>query len=196
MPTNDTAEFINQLLQQNASLTIQVRDLTAQVTALMAQVAELTQTIRELQEQKNKNSKNSSKPPSSDGLKKQAKNNSLRESSGKKQGAQPGHDGTHMEVVGEPDEIHTMIPEACRNCSHWKKCKGQACIGEKRYKVDVTITQTLDEYDSLQIQCPKMNQLLKGKFPAEIKGQIQYGENIASLIVALNTVGSVSAKRT
>lgn len=48
----------------------------------------------------------------------------------------------------------------------------------------------------MEIQCPKTNEILKGEFPTGIKGEIQYGESIASLIVALNTVGAVSAKRT
>ena len=62
----------------------QIENLTAQNQALTATVAELNQTIKELKEQINKNSKNSYKPPSSDGLKKQPvnKNRSLREKTG------------------------------------------------------------------------------------------------------------------
>ena len=83
MPVNITEEFVRFLMKQN-------EEQSARIAELSAEIASLNQTIKELKEQLNKNSKNSSKPPSSDGLKKPAvnKNNSLRESSGKQQGAQ------------------------------------------------------------------------------------------------------------
>ena len=62
MPFNTTPEFVRQLMEQNAALLKQNEELAATVK-------DLTQTIRELREQLNKNSKNSSKPPSSGGLK-------------------------------------------------------------------------------------------------------------------------------
>ena len=67
LPINITAELVQQLMNQNAALLKQNEELTATVR-------ELNQTIKELKEQLNKNSKNSSKPPSSDGLKKQSVN--------------------------------------------------------------------------------------------------------------------------
>jgi len=57
-----------------------------------------------LKEQFNKNSKNSFKPPSSDGLKKPSPK-SLRKLSGKKQGAQEGHEGKGFSITKAPDEI-------------------------------------------------------------------------------------------
>ena len=191
MPINITIELV-----QNAELRAQNTAMLEQLAQLNATVNTLNQTIKELQEQKNKNSKNSSKPPSSDGLKKGTKEKSLREPSGTKQGAQQGHSGTHMVITREPDTTQTLIPDACRNCPNWKSCKGTACVGETRYKVDIQVIQTLDAYESMEVKCPKTNQTLKGTFPSDINDQIQYGESIASLIVTLNTVGAVSAKRT
>lgn len=100
-----------------------------------------------------------------------------------------------MVIVGDPDNVEQLVPEPCKGCPNWKKCKGTACVSEKRYRVDIEIHQTLDEYDCLKIVCPKTNETLRGTFPEDIKGEIQYGNNISAFVVALNTVGAVSANR-
>lgn len=116
MPVNITEDFVRQLMAQVDFLTKQNNTLTATVVSMNQTINELNQTIKELKEQLNKNSKNSSKPPSSDGLKKPVvkKNRSLRESSGKKQGAQEGHDGVHLSVISNPDHTrehtHEILP--------------------------------------------------------------------------------------
>ena len=78
MPVNITEEFVCFLMKQNEEQSARIAELSAEITGL-------NQTILELKEQLNKNSQNSSKPPSSDGLKKPAvkQNKSLRGSSGK-----------------------------------------------------------------------------------------------------------------
>ena len=73
-------------------LTEQVRQLTETVAKLTQIIEEQNRTIAELRERLNKNSHNSSKPPSSDGYKKPSPK-SLREKSGRKVGGQPGHEG-------------------------------------------------------------------------------------------------------
>lgn len=188
MPFEITEELVRFLMDQNKRQSEQISELTAQVEALTQKIAELT-------EQKNKNSNNSSKPPSSDGLKKPNKKRSLREKTDKKQGGQNGHDGHHLEIVGKPDEIKSVIPARCQGCPNWIKCKGNSCIGEKRYVVDVVIKQTLTEYCSVKVTCPLDNSKLKGEFPENIKGWISYGNNISAFLVALNTVGAVSTDR-
>lgn len=104
-------EFVQQLMDQNAALTKQVSEMNQTIK-------ELNQTIKELQEQLNKNSKNSSKPPSSDGLKKPSvnKDRSLRQKSGKKQGAQEGHNGKYLAVIADPDFIESHMHSDCESC--------------------------------------------------------------------------------
>ncbi len=65
-------EMIKQLLMQLNSLTMALNSLQQSFDAQTALIAQLNQTIQELKERLNKNSKNSSKPPSSDGFKKPA----------------------------------------------------------------------------------------------------------------------------
>ena len=71
-------------------LSEQNEQLTRIISTLTQTIDDLNRTIAELQEQLNKNSHNSSMPPSSDGYKKPAPK-SLRKPSGKKVGGQKGH---------------------------------------------------------------------------------------------------------
>ena len=118
-------EMNKKLLQQVNSLTSTVDSLNATINAQTQLIAQLNQTIQELKEQLNKNSKNSSKPPSSDGFKKPAPK-SLRKAYCKKAGGQNGHQGTHLAVITASDKIVKHMPSACEGCPHYQICKGTA----------------------------------------------------------------------
>lgn len=203
-------EMIEQLMKQVESLTAVVNSqattidqlnqtneqLNQTVDKLNATIAELQKSIDELKEQINKNSKNSSKPPSSDGLKKPSPK-SLRTSSGKKAGAQKGHDGTFLCVTSEADKTIRHMPSECETCPFYDNCKGIACISESRRVVDIVITTTVTEHQILEIPvCPIHGIAVRGEFPEDIKAAVQYGENLQALAVAMNTVGAVSINRT
>ena len=189
--------------EMNTQLQMQVNALNASLNSLQqsfdaqtALIAQLNQTIQELKEQLNKNSKNSSKPPSSDGFKKPAPK-SLRKPSGKKVGGQKGHQGTFLSVLSDPDEIVKHMPSACEGCPHYKMCKGTACVAEKRHVIDAVVTVNVVEHQLLEIPiCMLHGDTRKGNFPNDVKATVQYGENLQALSVALNTVGAVSVKRT
>ena len=181
-------EQIKQLLRQNEAL-------SATIAAQPQLIAQLNQTIRELKEQLNKNSKNSSKPPSSDGYKKPAPK-SLRKPSDKKVGEQDGHQGIHLAVITAPDEIIKHMPSACEGCQHYQICKGTACIAEKRHVIDAVVAVNVTEHQALELPiCILYGDTRRGDSPSNVKAAVQYGENLQALAVALNTVGAVSIKR-
>ena len=189
-------EMNKKLLQQVNSLTSTVDSLNATINAQTQLIAQLNQTIQELKEQLNKNSNNSSKPPSSDGFKKPAPK-SLRKASCKKAGGQNGHQGTHLAVITASDKIVKHMPSACEGCPHYQICKGTACIAEKRHVIDAVVTVNVTEHQALELPiCMLYGDTRRGAFPSDVKAAVQYGENLQSLAVALNTVGAVSIKRT
>ena len=85
-----------------------------------AQVIErLEARVAELERQLGLNSQNSSKPPSSDGLKKSPKpprTTSLRQSSGRASGGQKGHKGDTLRSVEIPDRVVDHTVEICPEC--------------------------------------------------------------------------------
>ena len=70
--------------------------------------------IAELEARLNKNSNNSSQPPSQDGYRKELKNS--RQKSGKATGGQSGHEGKTLERVTNPDKIVELKIQMLCDC--------------------------------------------------------------------------------
>jgi len=154
--------------------------------ALAAKVAELEARL-------NMNSKNSSKPPSSDGFNKPK---SLRAPSGKKPGGQKGHEGSGLKLLRKPDTYITHEPEECAHCPDGVMCHAQKTICETRHEIDIEIKTTTTAHQITRVKCPLSARILTGRFPEGIDSSIQYGINMQALAVSLNTVGMVSINRT
>ena len=171
------------------------KDLTETIAGLHKTIDDLTQTIKELTERLGMNSRNSSKPPASDGLEKPAPK-SLRKPSGKKVGGQGGHPGSRLDATAEPDEIIMHTPSACHGCPSYDVCLSRARIGETRQVYDAVVTVRVAAHQVAVFDCARYGGQRKGEFPDNIKAPTQYGENLQALVVALNTIGAVSVNRT
>ncbi len=82
-------------------------------------IALLVARIEDLERRLSLNSSNSSKPPSSDGLKKpkaEPRTKSLRRKSGKKSGGQKGHKGSTLCQTADPDHVEDHFPSVCGQC--------------------------------------------------------------------------------
>jgi len=85
-------------------------ELITLILQMQQQIMHLEARIQDLEDRLAKNSRNSGKPPSSDGLAKKPAPKSLRESGQRKSGGQKGHKGETLKMVNEPDhlEVHSV----------------------------------------------------------------------------------------
>src|ERR1700745_3377890 len=91
-------------------------ELIALIAAQAAEIRALKAQIAELERRLGLNSSNSSKPPSSDGLKRPARAKSLCERAREMPGGQKGHKGETLRQVTDPDEVVDHSPSACSTC--------------------------------------------------------------------------------
>jgi hypothetical protein len=109
---------------------IQAKD--TEISILRAQAETLRTEVAELRVRLAQNSRNSSRPPSSDGLGKPAPK-SLRKKTGRKPGRPKGQPGATMELTGHPDHVLRHEPSACRRCG--AGLAGAAETGAERRQV-------------------------------------------------------------
>jgi transposase len=161
-------------------------ELIALIAALRAENACLKARIAELERRLGLDSSNSGKPPSSDGLKKPARVNSLRERSGKKPGGQKGHKGETLRQVADPDEVVDHDPPACSVCG--AGLAPETSVGHSTRQVfDLPAPQPLlvTEHRAHDCRCAACGAKTHALFPDGVNAPVQYGARITAFVIYL-----------
>ena len=146
---------------------------------------ELKAEIKRLNEIINKDSSNSSKPPSTDnGFKDKAESKVKKK---KTRGSQVGSKGTNLKKVANPDIVKVLVVPNCRNCNHNLEKVNSKLVSTKQLfdipKIKIEVT----EFQQHTKVCPCCNLINKPEYPKALKSYVQYGDNIKGLITYLNT---------
>ena len=153
--------------------------------AIIQLVERLIQELQAQPDSLNKNSKNSSKPPSSDGFKK-SRTKSTRKRGSKKSGGPKGHKGHTLEPSENPDHTEMHKVGQCAMCS--VTLEDTELVGyQKRQVFDIPPIQLEVTEHQAEIKicscCGTENTTL---FPPNVAASVQYGDRVKALTVYLN----------
>ena len=178
-----------------ATLISIIQALQQQVRQLEGTVAEQTTVIQSLRDQLAKNSQNSGKPPSSDGLKK-PRTRSLRRKTGRRSGGQKGHKGQTLEMVEQPNHVRVHPVLQCPHCATDLQSV-EVCGLERRQVFDIPpVRIEVNEHQAEIKVCPQCGNQAKGDFPPDVTQPVQYGPRIKAQTSYLNSYQLIPWART
>jgi len=177
-----TDEEIHTAFEQGeAAIRALFHDVAVQMAELARQLAKQGEVLQALQARLAKTSRNSSKPPASDGYGKVKRTASLRQSGQKPNGGQPGHDGHTLMASDHPDQTLTHEVPRCGHCQ--ASLQGVEMAGyEERQVFDLPAMRIEVTAHRAEIKvCPACGHTSKGAFPPSVTHAVQYGPGVQTL---------------
>jgi len=141
-----------------------------------------------LEKKTKKTSSNSSIPPSQTQKDETSKSESKTNGKGKKENSNKAANTRTVETT-------EVIPvTCCGQCG--ESLKGVACKAiERRTLIDIIFEKKIQHMDAEIKECPTCNTIVKGKFPEELKGPMQYGNGIKAYVIQLLITQMISLNR-
>lgn len=164
------------------------------IADLVLMLWDRVEALEEKVAQLERNSRNSSKPPSTDkgNFGNPPKPKSLRGKSGRKPGGQKGHRGDTLSRVAEPDlvvEHRFGVNLSCPKCGiPLAATPGELPAGscECRQVFDLpAIRLVVTEHRAEKRDCPGCGATMTAPFPAGVEAPVQYGETVRATALYL-----------
>jgi len=158
-----------------------------QLTALATELSELRERI-------GRSSRNSSKPPSSDGP--GFKPPERRKGSGRKRGGQPGHPGSGPELlpIERVDEVVEHHPDACRRCGTLLEGEDPEPLRHQVIEIP-PITPLVIEHRLHRLVCPCCSTSTCATLPSDVEAS-HYGPRLSALVGLLGSAFPLSFSKT
>lgn len=171
-----TDEAIHTAFEQGEAAVMDLfHNVAAQMAELARQLAKQGEALQALQARLAKNSRNSGKPPPSDGYGKVKRTESLRKSGDKPNGGQPGHEGHTLRASDHPDRTETYEVDACEHCQA-SLSETEAVGYEERQVFDMPAIRIEVTVHRAAVKiCPACGGQTKGDFPGGVTQAVQYG---------------------
>lgn len=190
---NDIQTYISQL-KTNPELQAVVAPLLEYIAQLEARVNAVMQENHALKTRLNLNSTNSSKPPSSDGLRKRTTPKNNREKTGRSPGAQTDHPGTTLTFRDVPDTIiEHKVEQPCR-CGHDLRAeKVKKYLRRQVYDIPALRIHVTEHRIEVK-ECPHCHQLHEAA--CDVRAAVQYGDHLKAFNVYLTQYQLLPFERT
>ena len=149
-------------------------------------ILQLREEIKKLKESANKDSNNSSKPPSTDNGFKE-KEGEKAKNTNKKRGGQKGNRSNNLKKSDNPDVIEILESFTCSKCNHDLLDVKVKSISSKQVFDIPPVKMKVTEFQQHKKVCPCCSTVNKPDFPDGLNAYVQYGDNIKTFIAYLNT---------
>ncbi len=179
---------LKEIKEENKLLKYEISSLKKENQLLKTENKKLKETI-------SKDSKNSSKPPSTDNAFKDKESNNDKSTKTKKRGGQKGSTSNNLSKVDNPTNIKILEINNCTNCNHSLENAETKSISIKQEFDIPKIKMEVTQYEQHNKVCPCCNTLNKPSFPEHLKSYVQYGDNVKTLIGYLNTYHMIPYER-